>query len=404
MTSRILLIAISIFMMIPLGGCWDRKELNELGIAVAIGVDTAPRNQLKVTAQVVVPSKVAPGQLSGKVGTSVTVYEQIAPTFTEAIQKMTVVSPRKVYLGHIRMLVIGEKFARKGIASVVETLIREPSSRADYYIVVAKEQSASDILKITTSLEKIPANKMFTSLNISSDTWAPYTKVTIDDLMNTLLDASGCPVLTGIHAYGTNQDKSGEGVENITKTEPTVELKFVGLGVFKKDRLVDWLNESESKGYNFIRNQVKETREHYDTGNGVRIGFHTFRNKTEVKAAVVQGNPLIRINVTSEGALSEIQGDAQVLNSSETLHQLERQSSKRVVELMKQAVDSARQRHHADIFGFGELIHEENPKAWKKLKKDWERMLTELNVHYTVDTKISKVGTLLDTFQKKMKE
>ncbi|NQX64646.1 Ger(x)C family spore germination protein [Paenibacillus alba] len=403
MISRCIKIILSVILTIPLAGCWDRKELNELGIAVAIGVDFAPKNQLKVTAQVVLPSEIAPSQSNMKGGTSVTVYEVIAPTLLEAIQKMTEISPRKVYMGHIKMFIFGESYARKGVSEVVETMVREPTVRSDYYIAVAKGRTASEVLQVTTPLEPIPANKMFASLDASSETWAPTTKVTMDELMDNLLNC-GCPILTGIQIVGDLHNGTGNSEKNKEKIHPDAQLQFTGLGVFKKDRLIGWLDEDESKAYNYIKDQVKQTIGHIDMPGGERIGVHLLRSKTVLQASVVQGSPEIRVMVTNEGILTEVHGTTQEISTPEDLRLIEQTGSEKIIELMKQSVDSVRRKFKFDIFGFGQLIHESDPKAWKKLEENWDQTYMDLPIHYTVKTKIGKLGTLLDTFQKKMKE
>ncbi|SFE59579.1 spore germination protein KC [Paenibacillus catalpae] len=384
-------------------GCWDRKELNEVGIAVAIGVDTAPKDHLKVTAQVVIPSEVASSQSAGKGGTSVTVYEAVAPTLLQAIQKMTEISPRRVYLGHIRMLIFGESFARKGISEIVETMVREPTTRSDFYVAVAKGKRASDILKVTTPMERIPANKMFASLDASSESWAPTTKVTIDTLMDNLLN-SGSTVMTGIQMVGDFQDGVGDNEKNIEQTQPITRLRFSGLGVFKKDRLIGWLSEEESKGYNYFKNHIRETAGYLNMPGGERIGLHLIRSKTVIKGLVVKGSPKIRVNVTASLRLTEVKGTTMKISSPQDLRDLEQRSSERIIELMELAVDSARRRFRIDIFGFGQLIHESDPNAWRRLEKNWDDTFMTLEIDYNVNTRIGKMGALMDTFQKSMKE
>ncbi|WP_219834158.1 Ger(x)C family spore germination protein [Paenibacillus sp. R14(2021)] len=401
MIPKLMMVMLPVMMAFMLAGCWDRKELNELGIAVAIGVDRAPKNQLKVTAQVVIPSEVASSQSSKKGGPSVTLYESVAPTFMEAIQKMTEISPRRVYLGHIKMFIFGESLARKGIAEVVEAMVREPSTRSDYYVAVAEGRTASDILQITTPLESIPANKMFASLDASSETWAPTAKVTVDELMNNLL-TSGSPVLTGIQLVGDFREGKVNSVHNNETTKPAAQLQFTGLGVFKKDRLIGWLNEDESKGYNFIKNQTKQTVGHSDVPGG-RVGVHVLRSKTEVKASVVNGNPVIRVKLNSVATLTEVQGTEIEIGSQQNIRLLEQEGDKRVTDLMKLTVDSARRKYKFDIFGFGQLIHETDPKAWKRMEKNWDQIFMKMKIDYSVHTRITKLGTLLDTFQKEMK-
>lgn len=52
------LIVCIVFLLPLLTGCWDRQELNELGIMLGLGVDK-DGDLIKVSAQVVVPNEVS---------------------------------------------------------------------------------------------------------------------------------------------------------------------------------------------------------------------------------------------------------------------------------------------------------------------------------------------------------
>lgn len=47
-----------LFFSLFLSGCWDRRELDRLAIAVAVGIDKAD-DEYQVSAQVVVPSEMS---------------------------------------------------------------------------------------------------------------------------------------------------------------------------------------------------------------------------------------------------------------------------------------------------------------------------------------------------------
>jgi spore germination protein KC len=58
MKRKSLLIYVLILMQIFVTGCWSRHELNDLAIAVGIGIDKIG-DQYQVSAQVVLPSQIA---------------------------------------------------------------------------------------------------------------------------------------------------------------------------------------------------------------------------------------------------------------------------------------------------------------------------------------------------------
>jgi spore germination protein KC len=87
-----------LFLILTLGtlltGCWNRKELNELAIAVGLGIDKQG-DQFRVSVQVVDPGEVSTQKGAGGRAPA-TLYTSEADTIFEAVRKITTLSPRKI--------------------------------------------------------------------------------------------------------------------------------------------------------------------------------------------------------------------------------------------------------------------------------------------------------------------
>ncbi|MEC2078547.1 Ger(x)C family spore germination protein, partial [Metabacillus fastidiosus] len=181
MKRKIVIFAIFIILLILLAGCWNRREMNELAIAVGLGIDRQD-DQYLVTVQIVNPGEIA-AQKGGGRTTPVLIYQETGDTVMEAFRRLTTVAPRKIYTAHLRMVIIGEKLAEEGFGETLDLLSRSREMRTDYYIAVAKDLKAENVLKVLTSLEDIPANQLFSSLETSEKAWAPTASVTLDALI-----------------------------------------------------------------------------------------------------------------------------------------------------------------------------------------------------------------------------
>ncbi|WP_336765462.1 Ger(x)C family spore germination protein [Paenibacillus sp. USHLN196] len=399
--NKCLRLILSIAVLFPLlTGCWDRHELNELGIMLGLGVDK-DGDKVKVSAQVVVPNEVS-SKSGGGNGTPVTQYQASADTLFEAIQKLTESSPRRIFMSHVRVLIFGEEYARKdGIYDVVEALMREPTARPDYYVMVARNTTASKILDVLTPLDNIPAEKLFNSLDLSYKTWSPTTTVTGDQLMDYLLTPGIQPVITGVEVIG-NQDKSGN-KENIATIKSPSSLHTTGLSLFKKDKLIGWLTEDESKGYNYIRDNVTSTVNHLPCRKDGNVTFKALRTTTKRKAKIVGGQPVINIKLKNVSSIGAVECGIKI-GSMKTIRELEKDSEEYLVELMQNSVNSVRRKYHTDIFGFGQEVYHADPKLFKKMEKDWDKYFENLDVRYEANVQIKRVGTLDDSFKNELKE
>jgi spore germination protein KC len=382
-----------------LTGCWNRKELDELGIQMGTAIDKVGTDY-QVTVQVVVPGEVSSRQSGGR--STVALYKATAPTLFEAFRKLTETSPRKIYSAHIRALVLGESLAREGVADVLDLFSRNPEARPDFYIMVARGTRAEHVLSVLTPLEKIPAYNLFYSLDTSAKTWAPTTTVTMDQLMDDLTTEGKNPVITGVAIVG--DVKAGGKKQSVEQIEPQAKLLNIGLAAFRRDRLVGWLTEEEAKGYNYIVNNVLSTVGHLKCPGGGLVALETIRTKTQIKGAIVDGKPVIRIKLTNQSNIGDVECNLDVTDK-DTITMLQEEGKKRLIYLMQKSVSNVREKYKTDIFGFGEAIHRANPKLWNQsLKYTWKEQFLEVKVEYDLDVVIRRVGTTTDSIKKDIKE
>ncbi|MDF2715847.1 MAG: spore gernimation protein GerC [Paenibacillus sp.] len=389
----------SVLLVTVLAGCWNRKELNDLGIMLGIAIDKVGE-QYQIAAQVVVPEGVASQKNTGATS-PVTIFKATAPTLQSAFRKLTETSPRKIYGAHIRVLVLGEPLAREGIADAIDLLVRDHEIRSDFYVTVAKGAPAEDVLKILTTLEKIPANKLFKSLDVSAKVWAPTTTVTLGQLLEKLLGEGENAVLTGVQIIGNAED--GEKKRNTEEVEPAAVLRFSGLAVLRKDKLIGWLNDKESKGYNYITDQVKSTAAYLECPDGGLLTLETLQTHTDIKGRMAEGEPVIEIKLVTESQISEAACGID-LTDEQTIRMLESTQERNNIKLMENAVSVVKSKFKTDIFGFGQAIYRADPKAWKLLKSDWGKRFADLKVVYDAKVYIRKVGMTNEPLHSMIKE
>ncbi|WP_238178164.1 Ger(x)C family spore germination protein [Paenibacillus contaminans] len=385
--------------IVLLAGCWNRKELNDLGIQMGTAIDKVG-DQYQVAVQIVVPGEVS-ARKAVSTSSPVTMYKATAPTLFEAFRKLTETSPRQIYGAHTRVLVFSEAIAKDGIAGVMDLSIRDPELRSDFYVMVARHTSAEEVLKIMTPLEKIPANKLFHSLETSAKSWAPTAIVTMDILFDKLMSSGVSPVLTGITVTGDKE--MGKKQANVEEIESSATLRYSGLAVFRKDRLVGWLNEEESKGYNYIISDVKSTVGHLICPDGGKLALETIRSHTDVKGRVKDGKPSIDVRIMNEVNIGEV--DCLIdIQDPETIKELEAQSEEKTIRIMQKSVEVVQNEFKTDIFGFGQAIYRSDPKAWELVKNDWEEHFVKLKVNYEAETHIRKVGLANKALKEIVKE
>ncbi|CAM3684444.1 Ger(x)C family spore germination protein [Marinicrinis lubricantis] len=387
-----------IMILLVTTGCWSRRELNELALVVGLSIDAAPNNQFDVMVQVVIPSQISTQDTGGGRGggqTTVTSYEARNKSIFEAFREMKTSAPRRLYFSHLRILILGNDLAEKGIANALESLTRDPEFRSDFYVAIARDHKASDYLKIMTQLEQIPANKLFDSLELAQRIWSEAHAITGNELINDMISLGKEAAITTLSMTGSKEQ--GMKPANVELIDPPVRMKFRGLAALRRDKVVGYLDTNESRGYNYITNNVHiSAKNHLCPEQSDYWVLEVRSAKSKIKTQINQGLPTATIKIEMEGDISEYRCKEDLTNPK-TINTLEQINDEEIEKMIMKSVKKA-QSLRSDIFGVGENIHKQHPKVWKQLKSDWPSIFSDMKFEIECSTTIQRTGTLNKSF------
>ena len=390
----ILIILSTIF----LTGCWSSHEVNTLAITVCIGIDKTENGYL-VSEQVLNPRAIASKKATAE--SPVVIYTAEGNDLAEIIRRFTTQSSRVLYNADLRMVVFGEDVAKDGIQNILDYFLRNYEYRTDFYFVIAKNSTANEVLGILTPIESVPGFSMYISLKMSEEKWAAMKSIRIIELVNTIIADGDNPVLTGIEI---SQDEiSPKSTDMLKQSGEYKKLKYTGLGAFNKDKIVGWLDEDESKGYNYITDNVKNTIEYADYDSKVKITYEIINAKSKTKVYFLENKPAIEVKIKTKCNIVIVEGEFDV-SAEENKQILNKLLASKVKLLCEKALNKAQKELKTDIFGFGEAIHREYPKTWEKLKDDWNDKFTDLPVNITVEAETNQLGQIKKPLFMKEKE
>jgi len=397
MFARRILVALLAASLIMLTSCWSRKELNELAMVMALGIDLH-KDGYEVSAQVMNSSQVGT-QISGTTSSMpVVTYKSVGKTVPEALQRMLSLSPRMLFLSHVRVLVFGEKLARKGVSDVLDYVSRNHQLRTDFYLLVAKNSKASDILEVITPFEHIPANSLFSSILISHHKWAATGEITLQQFIIELDRAGSNPIVSGVQLQGKLAE--GESMDNLQTVKPKTLIQHVGIAVFLKDRLVGWLGEPSSKSTNYVLDRVDSTVGYMECPKGGTIGFVISRSKSNLDVKLDQKEkPHFIVDLDIEANLNAVQCDID-LSKPSSIEELRRELQKKYNMEISKNVKAIQQKFGSDIFGFGEVLHRKYPQIWKKVRSSWEEHFRQAEISVNANVAIRRIGSVIQPLRR----
>lgn len=366
-----------------LTGCWNYRELNQLAITTGIAVDKENDNY-KITIMIANSKKSSSSDDS--ITPSAAVYDGTGQTIYEAFKDTSLSVSKQIYLSHIDVLVLSEEVAKNNLTDVIDFLFRYPQTRNNFYLVLAKDKKASDILKVTTPLETFPSQNLAKNLEITDKLQGFTYTVDFTDFTKSLVSEGINPILPSVTIIGNSEEGNKE--ENVQQNEPSTYLKLDILGLFKKDKFVAWANPNQSKGINIINNKIYIL--------GVIIDYQNEKIVTEItemKTDFKVENNKVKITIGATGAIQEVNANVDLYNLK-TIEEIQNSDVEKIKEYVNDAINLAKD-NKTDIFGFGNYVYKNNPKKWNEIKDKWDdKIFPSLEVEIEVNLKLQAKGSI----------
>lgn len=159
-----------------------------------------------------------------------------------------------------------------------------------------------------------------------------------------------------------------------------------GTAIFKMDKMIGMISGEETKYMLFANNQIQGgVLIVKDESGEPNFSLEILSNRTKIKPVWVNGKLQIKLNTLTHAGLDEVKSSGE-FNSLDSKKTIERWAEKELEEQIFSVIHKVQKDYHADIFGFGELLHEKMPRTWEKIEKNWVREFS--NVEVVVNSKV----------------
>lgn len=374
---RIISLILVFLLAFPLTGCWNAREINELAFVMSIALDKAD-NGFKITAQIAKPetySKTPSGSGTEK-EKPFWLVSSTGKTIFEAVRNMSSISSRRIFWSHIKVIIIGEELARSDIREIFDFFSRNAELRFRTWIAVTPGE-AGKILEAVPIMEKDPSQnieKIIEKTNLTGKACGIMLKDFLEDYMDPYLN----PVASRIILTTQN-------------SKPTVKLE--GASAFGDNKMADWLNENETRGFLWIKNEIdgsiRVVNCPYDN---LPVTLEIKKGKTNFKSDIVNGIPHFTITAEASAKLTEKACTTEFADL-QALHGLEETLASAIGEDI-QSIVTASKNLDTDILDFSGILHREHKNEWKKLSPNWSQLFKKAEVKIIVKVKIPEISLL----------
>lgn len=371
-----------------LTGCGNYAELDKLAIVTGVAIDK-DGDDYEISYLVANSPK---GQTSSKEGEAkTTVYSGTGETIPDAAMIIEQKSPKKIYLGHVNVVIISEEIAKDGFFKVADWLFRNPETRKQFYLLLAKDEKAKNIIKIISPLESFPSQSIATLLESNRNSISASTTTTYNNFVGYVLEQGADPIVPTITIKG--DVKEGSDQSNIETTEPTAYLALGPLAIFKEDKLVGYVKAKESELINLIQNKIKEIKYTLNYNNDdITIDSYNLKTKLSLK-----DEWHVNLNITGTGNIYNINSDIDISDPKE-IRKIEKKWNKSLQKSLKKLIKKMQNKYKSDIFGFGNKIYSTYPQKWNQVKDEWnDKYFKQVKVTINSNLKIPDTGSLKNT-------
>lgn len=413
-------------MWLPLG-CWDRIEVDNRAIVLGAAIDKGlEEGQYMVTAEIANPAMLISPLVGGGGGDDPPSYILTSTGWTifDAMRNFTHQSSNKLSWEHNQVFIIGEEMAREGLAPVLDIIMRDWEIRRLSRIIIAKGKTGKEVLSVQPykggatgiQLEEQVRAQEFNSASIHIDfnrfvemmltpgesSVAGRVEIVDPGEPDGILSEEGSSSGGGEgESSGSEQEDSGSGSQeepetldmktNLTEGEI---LRYSGGAIFKKDKLVGWLDTKQTRGYHWVMGEavsgviVVRAIEKGDS----KISIRFTELISNIKPKLKNGEPMVELEIMVDGSVGEHMGTRRISDDAGLINMVEARTAEVVRNEIKAALAMA-QHYKTDIFGFGKIFNREEHQWWKENSHRWDdEIFPQLEVEIDVEVYIRRPG------------
>ena len=372
---------ILLIVMIPLlTSCWGRTEVIDIALVTGIAIDKGENKNILLSLQIAVPKNLGPqaGKGSGGSETTIVVSEE-GQDIMEAYRQIQLKLSREVFFGQSNVLIIGEELATEGVSSVLDFFTRFRQPQLGSTILFAKGKT-NDKLNLKPQIESMTTEEIR-----EQEKRGAGLEVKVRDFLTRMLADGDEPFASEVSSEPLEKEN------NSSDMVPSLN----GAAIFKGDKLVGWMDDKESRGLLWMRDEfVSGAISLTVPGNegGGQIGAEILQVSSKIKPTVSKDN--VKIKVDSYGEVEIFENSSTFdLNDPENIQKVKKMFEDEVKERLELTVNKAQKELQSDVFGIGHAVYRSNPKLWNDMyKSKWAEVFPEIEIEIATEIKIKGTG------------
>lgn len=376
-------------------GCWDQREIRDLGIANSFLFDYQ-NGKIIFMAEIVNPKAQSSSSTIPAGSTPYIYIRGEGENILDATNNSTLTLNKYLYNAHIKAIFLTEAFAKeKGLIQIIDLFSRYPELRQNEYMVIIKGENSEALYKSSVSLADYFGNFVEESEKNQSYRLSKSTYTTMLDVIKSYYCDMEEPVLGVIQKMPVNEnevDKDNPITENIINDN--TKVLYEGFAVFKKDKLKYMADGEETFMYNLIMGKAKTM-----DVNVKETTYKIINDKPKINIEYKNNRVKIDIELSLKMVVVLDEGKHDFKNIK-TVTKLEKEIDNKLSGELKSFLDKSQNTIKIDFFNFASPFHIKYPQEWKKIQKKWDEYFQNADITIKVKSTINSE----EKIQKSVKE
>lgn len=371
-----------IFLTFICTGCYNYKELNELGIVSAMGI-SKDGDLYNLDIQLL---NVLDSEKSGLNKSPITVISGQGETIFEAARSMNKKTSKVFFLADVDYVFLDQSVLNDGLDEIMDFLVRDTRLSLNFLVVTSTENKSLDILSSISHFDTNSANNLYDAIMNSETRYGGINSLHVRELINNYYAKGKYTIFPNVYIKDTRKSSENDSLED-SKSESYVKVKNM---VFFKDKEAIELTDEETKGVNFLRNKIKNATLTIECDGGY-FTIETLESKMKLKSKL----NIDQLNVNGNvGAEIVYYGCKDNLDNAGVLKSISKKAEKEIESYITKAFNKSK-KYNYDFLGLGNYIYKNNYKYFDFENKDWNKDgLNKLNLKYNIDVSLYKQGNL----------
>ena len=348
---------ILIILLLTLSGCYDYKEINNLAIITAIGIDYEDE-EYKITLEIL-------NDQNDKESGNIKSYTKTGSnkSLAKALENAADLLSDQANYTHVKLLVLSDTITDGKLQNIIDFFMRSTYFRENFYVISSMDTEPEKILKNTTDNNPVASTSiidLLESLDYSSNSGVLKT---FDQVVEEIL------------AFGKDTCFS-----NITLDDE--EFQIAGLSIFDKYEYKDTISNDYATIYNILTNNFYRPV-FSKTYDNLYFSIAISEGKTKIDA----NTKTIKLSGTITGKIMDNEPNYDIRNL-DVLNNLNKDFKNLINEKFKSFIEIL-QENKSDILFLGKSYYQQTRK---KAEDFW----IHANIDSNLDFHINKKGLIYE--------